>query len=341
VLHPASNSVHRHRKKMFSTLRNRQDLLWRTTLWPMPSYRAHRMSQVRTFIDMGNFSFNIYLSKWFSWQRESSSSRRRMKTDPSDAEMIKMTKRDYEQLVRDHERSKRQPGFSMRVLRYGSIAVIAYLVGIATAAETVIKASSGEVDPDEFGPVQLALLATIVKFGKSEEETEEKVDSLMTRLEALSELAGVLRDASAQETVFNRGAYVRVSSDVQRVKAASEGHGGWAPGMEAFCGREGRVLFQRGGRVLVKFDDRHWTVNAEVLTLIHGLTFKARDRVRVIDDVDGVKTLSQGHGGWTSRMASYCGKVGIVDRVDSDGDVRVQFSDGRGFFYNPQALEKF
>ena len=53
--------------------------------------------------------------------------------------------------------------------------------------------------------------------------------------------------------------------------------------------------------------------------------FSVGDKVRVMSDIDLVKQLQEGHGGWNIRMADVLGKEGYVHRVTERGDVRVQF----------------
>eukprot|EP01043_Picozoa_sp_COSAG02_P081384 COSAG02_NODE_19853_length_861_cov_1.437008_1_plen_76_part_10 len=40
--------------------------------------------------------------------------------------------------------------------------------------------------------------------------------------------------------------------------------------------------------------------------------------------------------GWCGSMAGYCGQTGVIDEVKSDGDIRVKFSDGETWCYNPR-----
>ncbi|CAF0869158.1 unnamed protein product [Rotaria sp. Silwood1] len=53
--------------------------------------------------------------------------------------------------------------------------------------------------------------------------------------------------------------------------------------------------------------------------------YSVGDKVRVMSDIDLVKQLQEGHGGWNIRMADVLGKEGHVHRVTERGDVRVQF----------------
>lgn len=48
-------------------------------------------------------------------------------------------------------------------------------------------------------------------------------------------------------------------------------------------------------------------------------------KVRVMSDIDLVKQLQEGHGGWNVPMADVLGKEGHVHRMTERGDVRVQF----------------
>jgi E3 ubiquitin-protein ligase mind-bomb len=53
--------------------------------------------------------------------------------------------------------------------------------------------------------------------------------------------------------------------------------------------------------------------------------FKVGDKVRVDLEVEILKAMQEGHGGWNSRMVEYIAKVGTVHRITERGDVRVQY----------------
>ncbi|CAG2115647.1 unnamed protein product, partial [Medioppia subpectinata] len=70
--------------------------------------------------------------------------------------------------------------------------------------------------------------------------------------------------------------------------------------------------------------------------------FNVGDKVKVIiEDVNELKSLQEGHGGWNQRMAEFIGQVGTVHRVTDKGDIRVQFEDCHNrWTFNPNALNK-
>lgn len=70
-------------------------------------------------------------------------------------------------------------------------------------------------------------------------------------------------------------------------------------------------------------------------------TFNVGDKVKVLTDIDVLKSMQEGHGGWNQRMADYIGKIGIVHRVTERGDIRVQF-DGcnNRWTFHPGTLTK-
>ena len=70
-------------------------------------------------------------------------------------------------------------------------------------------------------------------------------------------------------------------------------------------------------------------------------TFNVGDKIKVLVDVETLKEMQEGHGGWNPRMAEYIGKVGRVHRITDKGDVRVQF-DGcnNRWTFHPGALTK-
>ncbi|XP_012288301.1 E3 ubiquitin-protein ligase MIB2 [Orussus abietinus] len=71
------------------------------------------------------------------------------------------------------------------------------------------------------------------------------------------------------------------------------------------------------------------------------LTFNVGDKVKVLMEVETLKDMQAGHGGWNPRMADYIGRVGTVHRVTDKGDIRVQYEgcDNRWTFH-PGALTK-
>ena len=71
------------------------------------------------------------------------------------------------------------------------------------------------------------------------------------------------------------------------------------------------------------------------------------DSVLIIDDVDMVKEMARGHGGWSSSMEKYCGQKGTVQTnalirdssISSLRDsVRVTFDDGCSWHFNSDCL---
>uniref|UniRef100_A0A673B0W2 Mindbomb E3 ubiquitin protein ligase 2 n=1 Tax=Sphaeramia orbicularis TaxID=375764 RepID=A0A673B0W2_9TELE len=66
-------------------------------------------------------------------------------------------------------------------------------------------------------------------------------------------------------------------------------------------------------------------------------TFAVGELVRVLEDMDSVKRLQAGHGEWTDSMAPVLGQVGKVLKVYADGDLRVAFG-GQTWTFNPACL---
>lgn len=63
---------------------------------------------------------------------------------------------------------------------------------------------------------------------------------------------------------------------------------------------------------------------------------------RVLDSVDEVRALAEGHGDWCDEMEECCGAQGYVEGHSGNGDVAVRFPDvgyyAAGWTYNPGAL---
>ncbi|XP_048096427.1 E3 ubiquitin-protein ligase MIB2 isoform X3 [Alosa alosa] len=66
-------------------------------------------------------------------------------------------------------------------------------------------------------------------------------------------------------------------------------------------------------------------------------TFGVGELVRVLEDVESVKRLQIGHGEWTDSMASALGQVGKVLKVYADGDLRVAFG-SQTWTFNPACI---
>uniref|UniRef100_A0A3Q0SDA1 E3 ubiquitin-protein ligase MIB2 n=1 Tax=Amphilophus citrinellus TaxID=61819 RepID=A0A3Q0SDA1_AMPCI len=66
-------------------------------------------------------------------------------------------------------------------------------------------------------------------------------------------------------------------------------------------------------------------------------TFGVGELVRVLEDMESVKRLQAGHGEWTDSMTPVLGQVGKVLKVYADGDLRVAFG-GQTWTFNPACL---
>uniref|UniRef100_A0A674PI37 E3 ubiquitin-protein ligase MIB2 n=1 Tax=Takifugu rubripes TaxID=31033 RepID=A0A674PI37_TAKRU len=66
-------------------------------------------------------------------------------------------------------------------------------------------------------------------------------------------------------------------------------------------------------------------------------TFGVGELVRVLEDMESVKRLQAGHGEWTDSMAPVLGQVGKVLKVYADGDLRVAFG-AQTWTFNPACL---
>lgn len=74
---------------------------------------------------------------------------------------------------------------------------------------------------------------------------------------------------------------------------------------------------------------------------VNGFTFVPGDRVKVIKNVDQLRIMQEGHGGWNVKMIKLPFTVGTVHRITISGNVRVRFGDeitSPKFTINPNAL---
>ncbi|KAK7485777.1 hypothetical protein BaRGS_00022958, partial [Batillaria attramentaria] len=86
------------------------------------------------------------------------------------------------------------------------------------------------------------------------------------------------------------------------------------------------------GEAVVAFGPRKYKISASVLKKV-----SVGDKVRVLDDKERLEALQDGHGGSNKEMRKALGKVGEAVKVDSDGDVVVDFQ-GQKWLFNPACL---
>ncbi|KAM6977226.1 E3 ubiquitin-protein ligase MIB2 [Aplochiton taeniatus] len=69
-------------------------------------------------------------------------------------------------------------------------------------------------------------------------------------------------------------------------------------------------------------------------------TFTQGDKVKCLLEVDILRQMQEGHGGWNPKMAEYICRIGTVHRITDRGDVRVQYSNNIRWTFHPGALTK-
>ncbi|XP_047196129.1 E3 ubiquitin-protein ligase MIB2 isoform X2 [Hippoglossus stenolepis] len=72
-----------------------------------------------------------------------------------------------------------------------------------------------------------------------------------------------------------------------------------------------------------------------------GHSFQQGDKVKCLLEVDILRQMQEGHGGWNPKMAEYICRIGTVHRITDRGDVRVQYSNNIRWTFHPGALTKF
>ncbi|KAL8624340.1 hypothetical protein ACOMHN_044771 [Nucella lapillus] len=128
---------------------------------------------------------------------------------------------------------------------------------------------------------------------------------------------------------------ITVASD--ELQSLQKSGSGWAVGMIQCIGKVGVVKgFAANGDAIVQF------AGAKKFRLVPAALKKVAnisigDHVQVNTDKAKVEQLQEGHGGYNDVMNAALGKVGEVVKVDSDGDVVVQFGQQKWLF-NPASL---
>ncbi|XP_050526608.1 E3 ubiquitin-protein ligase MIB1-like [Daktulosphaira vitifoliae] len=188
-------------------------------------------------------------------------------------------------------------------------------------------------------------------------------------------MPGSLPDAGVnllqQQQQLQIGDQVTVDLELDVVQSLQQGHGGWTDGMFECLRRTpgslpGEANYLAIGSV-VGVDEDHdivvsypsgnrWTFNAAVLTKVSSgnlassgaaassdaasltpATITVGSTVIVDADLQRVKTLQRGHGEWADAMLMTLGKVGVVQQVYDDGDLKVAVCD-TSWTYNPRCL---
>ncbi|XP_049691669.2 E3 ubiquitin-protein ligase MIB1 isoform X1 [Helicoverpa armigera] len=147
---------------------------------------------------------------------------------------------------------------------------------------------------------------------------------------------------------------VNVDLDLEIVQSLQHGHGGWTDGMFECLGTTGTVVgIDEDHDIVVTYPSgNRWTFNPAVLTKVcsgnlsasasstgAGGGFAVGDLVQVCADQERVKTLQRGHGEWAEAMAPTLGKIGRVQQIYHDNDLKVEVCN-TSWTYNPNAVTK-
>lgn len=151
------------------------------------------------------------------------------------------------------------------------------------------------------------------------------------------------------------GDQVNVDLDLEIVQSLQHGHGGWTDGMFECLGTTGAVVgIDEDHDIVVSYPSgNRWTFNPAVLTKVNsapaavasggeGATnqqFAVGDLVQVCSDLERIKILQRGHGEWAEAMAPTLGKIGRVQQIYHDNDLKVEVC-GTSWTYNPSAVTK-
>uniref|UniRef100_H2YAN5 RING-type E3 ubiquitin transferase n=1 Tax=Ciona savignyi TaxID=51511 RepID=H2YAN5_CIOSA len=145
-------------------------------------------------------------------------------------------------------------------------------------------------------------------------------------------------------TEFQLNDQVNIDLDLEIVQSLQHGHGGWTEGMFETLGTTGTVCgIDEDHDIVVSYSSgNRWTFNPAVLTKVTGGDAAAAgssDLVQISSQVDQVKSLQRGHGEWSESMLTALGKIGRVQQVYPDSDIKVDVS-GTSWIFNPVLLIK-
>uniref|UniRef100_A0A8C4ZEC4 RING-type E3 ubiquitin transferase n=1 Tax=Gadus morhua TaxID=8049 RepID=A0A8C4ZEC4_GADMO len=151
------------------------------------------------------------------------------------------------------------------------------------------------------------------------------------------------------------GDLVNIDLDLEIVQSLQHGHGGWTDGMFETLTTTGTVCgIDEDHDIVVQYPSgNRWTFNPAVLTKANvvrsgeaaagaeggSCQFLVGDLVQICYDIDRIKLLQRGHGEWAEAMLPTLGKVGRVQQIYSDSDLKVEVC-GTSWTYNPAAVTK-
>nr|CAG4643779.1 EOG090X02DA [Lepidurus arcticus] len=150
------------------------------------------------------------------------------------------------------------------------------------------------------------------------------------------------------------GDQVNVDLELEIVQTLQHGHGGWTDGMFECLGTTGSVVgIDEDHDIVVSYPSgNRWTFNPAVLTRVptppsasssagsdSQLQFAVGDLVQICSDLERIKILQRGHGEWAEAMAPTLGKIGRVQQIYHDNDLKVEVC-GTSWTYNPAAVTK-
>lgn len=150
------------------------------------------------------------------------------------------------------------------------------------------------------------------------------------------------------------GDQVNVDLELEIVQSLQHGHGGWTDGMFECLGTTGTVVgIDEDHDIVVSYPSgNRWTFNPAVLTKVAVAApsggagpsdtqqqFTVGDLVQICSDLERIKILQRGHGEWAEAMAPTLGKIGRVQQIYHDNDLKVEVC-GTSWTYNPVAVTK-
>ncbi|XP_011445686.1 E3 ubiquitin-protein ligase MIB1-like isoform X2 [Crassostrea angulata] len=155
------------------------------------------------------------------------------------------------------------------------------------------------------------------------------------------------------------GDQVNVDLELEIVQSLQHGHGGWTDGMFECLGTTGTVVgIDEDHDIVVSYPSgNRWTFNPAVLTKVNtpsavpstsneatpsvtpSAQFAVGDLVQICNDPEKIKLLQRGHGEWAEAMMPTLGKIGRVQQIYHDSDLKVEVC-GTSWTYNPSAVTK-
>lgn len=144
-------------------------------------------------------------------------------------------------------------------------------------------------------------------------------------------------DPSPADGRLRPGDNVQIGVDPDVLQSIQKEMKNWKDAMMDLIGITGKVEGVDSQSVTVNYSGERFNLHEMVLKKVE--VFKQGEFVQILNDIGKVQILQNGHGDWNDLTRKSLGKVGKVQSINVDGDVKVTFGEIT-LTFNPECLSK-